>query len=74
MFLQGQGVTAELPDSSAKFTTSVGVFLLIVVPSPKLPPLLAPQQLTAPSSRITHECPLPKAIAVAVLPTPKLDV
>ena len=74
--------TAVLP--VPKLDVGVGVGLIaIVVPSPSCPTSstpnivvasFPPQQLTDPSSRMTHVCFPPADIATAVLPVPKLHV
>ena len=51
----------------------VGVYRLVVFPSPSWPEVPVPQQLTEPSSRMAQLCVSPDEIATAVRPVPKLE-
>jgi hypothetical protein len=71
----------ELPEEIAtavlpvpRLDVWVGVFRLVVVPSPSMPPSFHPQQLTDALSRIAQVWYCPEEIATAVLPVPRLEV
>jgi hypothetical protein len=65
-------VVAPTPLSSPD--TAVGVFLWVVVLSPRCPYVLSPQHLTAPVARSAHVCHRPAVMAVTPLESPVTGV